>query len=164
MIAIGKVPIRRMLVWLKGCILFDLYGAARDSGTFLAVCICYRLLCSWCDSSNHARHCSRNYFDLTDTNRAEKSYRASFTYNRPEKPASGSGLCTSNHIKVKHRDVITYPYPNLKGGLVKLLLKLGHGWVITSHIKWCMIDYLYISHVIQWSAAMSEQDRLIVIV
>ena len=29
----------------------------------------------------------------------------------------------------------THPYPNLNGSLYKLSLHLGHGWVITSHIK-----------------------------
>ena len=48
----------------------------------------------------------------------------------------------SNYIHVKHWAVIICPCPNFDGGLVKLLLKLGHGWVITSHRKqwtWLLI-------------------------
>ena len=41
----------------------------------------------------------------------------------------------SNYIHVKQWDVITHPCPNFNGGLIKPLLKLGHGWVITSQMK-----------------------------
>ena len=41
----------------------------------------------------------------------------------------------SNSMHVKQWNVITHPCQNLNGGLVKLPLKLGHGWVITSFIK-----------------------------
>ena len=33
----------------------------------------------------------------------------------------------SNYILHFYRDVITYPYPDIKGGLAKPLLKLGLG-------------------------------------
>ena len=51
----------------------------------------------------------------------------------------------NNYIHVKQWDVITHPCPNFNSGLVKPLLKLGHGWVITSHITqwmWLVIHSL----------------------
>ena len=39
----------------------------------------------------------------------------------------------SNYIPSFVWDVITHPCPNFNGSLAKLPLKLGHGWVITSH-------------------------------
>ena len=40
-----------------------------------------------------------------------------------------------NYIFLKQRTVITRPWPKFNGGLVKPPLKLGHKWLITSHIK-----------------------------
>ena len=47
----------------------------------------------------------------------------------------------SNYIHVKQSDVITHPYPNFNSNLAKLLLKLGHEWVIIAHTKQCVIIY-----------------------
>ena len=44
-------------------------------------------------------------------------------------PASRSIM---NSIHVKQGDLITYPCPIFNGDLTKPVLKLGHGWVITS--------------------------------
>ena len=38
-------------------------------------------------------------------------------------------------------DVITHPCPNFNSSLIKLLLKLGNGWVITSHLYVDIIVY-----------------------
>ena len=45
----------------------------------------------------------------------------------------------SNLIHIKEWDVIYHPRPNFNGSFVKLLLKLGHGWVIPSHRKNCFV-------------------------
>ena len=39
-----------------------------------------------------------------------------------------------NYMYPKQWDVITNPYPNFNGGLVKPTLKLVYGWVITSYM------------------------------
>ena len=38
-------------------------------------------------------------------------------------------------ILMKLLDVITHPRPNFNGGLFKPPWKLGHGWIITSHME-----------------------------
>ena len=43
-------------------------------------------------------------------------------------------IWASNYIHKKQWDLIIHPLPYLSGGFVKPPLKLGHGWVITSHI------------------------------
>ena len=49
-------------------------------------------------------------------------------------PATGmTGM--SNYININQWNVITYPCTNFNGGLKQRPLKLGHGRVITSHIK-----------------------------
>ena len=49
-----------------------------------------------------------------------------------------------NNIHTFLWDVITHPCPNFNGSLVKLPLKLGHGWVITSHIKLWMLLCIHV--------------------
>ena len=43
--------------------------------------------------------------------------------------------CISNYIYIKWWIVITHPCPNFNGTLPKLILKLGHGWVMTFQRK-----------------------------
>ena len=48
---------------------------------------------------------------------------------------SGVRARISNYIHVKHRAAIIHPYSSFNSGLVKLLLKMWHGWVIIFHRK-----------------------------
>ena len=56
----------------------------------------------------------------------------------------------SNHIYVKQWDVLTPPCPNLNGGLVRLPLKLGHGWVIASQRKHWIYLLNYANYLLQF--------------
>ena len=51
----------------------------------------------------------------------------------------------SNYIHMKLWDVITYPYPNFNSNLINLLLKIGHGYEITFHIKLAEIIHAYLN-------------------
>ena len=48
------------------------------------------------------------------------------------------GAWISDYIHSFQWDVITHPCSNFNGGLAKPPLKLGHGWVITSHRNYCV--------------------------
>ena len=39
---------------------------------------------------------------------------------------------------IKEWDAVPHSWPNFNGGLSKLPLKLGHGWLIISHVKQCI--------------------------
>ena len=50
----------------------------------------------------------------------------------------------SNYMRVKQWGVINHACHNLNSSIVKLALKIGHGWLILSHINtWC--NYLFMS-------------------
>ena len=52
----------------------------------------------------------------------------------------------NEYILLKQWNIITHPCPNFSGVLVKPPLKLGHGWVIISHIKqWVSYPYFNLS-------------------
>ena len=48
----------------------------------------------------------------------------------------------SQSYRIKLWDALCHPCPNFNGGLIKPPLKLGHGWVITSHMKQWMLLFV----------------------